>query len=77
MFAAGVTPEVNLRNPLQACDKELGFETQGRRHRKFKTGVSVAPEKLLMFSKNEKKTSASVIVPFCQFKRVYTGLDVH
>ena len=29
-----------------------GFETQGRRHQKSKTGVSVAPRKGLMSSKN-------------------------
>ena len=45
--SAGVTPEMNLRNPFQAgkiASKQgihPGFETQGRRHQKFKTGVSV------------------------------------
>ena len=28
------------------------FETQGRSHQKSKTGVSLAPQKVLMFSKN-------------------------
>ena len=32
-----------------------GFETQGRCHQKSKTGVSVAPRKELMSSKNLKK----------------------
>ena len=31
-----------------------GFETQGRRHQKSKTGVSVVPQKGLVFSKNWK-----------------------
>ena len=48
---------VNLRNPLLAGDKghkweiDPGFETQGRRHQKSKTGISVAPQKGLMPSK--------------------------
>ena len=37
--SAGVTPEVNLRNPLNVGD---GFETQRRHHKKSKTVVSVA-----------------------------------
>ena len=57
---AGVAPEVNLRNSLHAGDKARkrgihpGFESQGRRHQKSKTGVSVAPRKGLMSSKNLK-----------------------
>ena len=56
--SAGVAPERNLRNSWHAGDKARkrgihpGFETQGRRHQKSKTGVSVAPGKGLMFSKN-------------------------
>ena len=59
--SAGVTPEVNLRNPLHAGEKthkqgiHPGFETQGRHHQKFKTGVSVAPQKELVSSKKFKK----------------------
>ena len=55
--SAGVTPEVNLRNSLHAGDKACKrgirpvFETQGRHHQKFKTRVSVAPQKGLMSSK--------------------------
>ena len=58
--SAGVAPEVNLRNSLHAGDKARkrgihpGFETQGRRCQKFKTGVSVAPRKGLMFSLKNK-----------------------
>ena len=39
-------------SPL-SVDKAVhsGFETQRRRHQKSKTGVSVAPQKGLMFSK--------------------------
>ena len=42
-----VAPEVNLRNPLHACEKahkqgiHPGFETQGRHHKKFK--ISLVP----------------------------------
>ena len=59
--SAGVAPEVNLRNSWHAGDEahkqgiHPGFETQGRHHQKFKTGVSVAPQKGSMSSKNLKK----------------------
>ena len=60
--SAGVAPEVNLREhishmTLPSADKAAhsGFETQGRCHQKPKTGVSVAPQKGLMSSKNFKK----------------------
>ena len=36
--SAGVTPEVNVRNPLHTGG-EAGFETQERRDEKSKTGV--------------------------------------
>ena len=55
--SAGVTPEVNLRNPLhegEEADKQgihPSFETQGRRLQNSKTGVSVAPQKELVSSK--------------------------
>ena len=55
-MSAGVTPEMNLRNPLDTGDKACkwgihpGFETHGRRHQKSKTGVSVVPRKKLMSS---------------------------
>ena len=55
--SAGVTPEVNLRNPLYTGNKHAskeihpGFETQGRSHLKPKTWVSVAAQKELMSSK--------------------------
>ena len=61
--SAGVTPEVNLRNSLHADDKARkrvihpGFETQGRRHQKAKTRLSVAPQIELMSSKNFKNCS--------------------
>ena len=47
--SAGVTPDVNLRNPLHAggeARKQVirpGFEIQDRNHPEFKTGVSVTP----------------------------------
>ena len=58
--SAGVAPEVTLRNPLhkdeETCNPRIqtGFETQGRHHQKFKTGVPVAPQKALMSSKKLK-----------------------
>ena len=67
--SAGVAPEVNLRNSLyageEACKRGIhpGFETQGRRHQKSKTGVSVAPPKGYMSSKNFKK-SILKLMPF-------------
>ena len=42
-----------------------GFETQRRHHQKLKTGVSIAPQKGLMSSKNLKKKKNSV------FTRIY------
>ena len=56
--SAGVKPEVNLR--MTQVTKHVkgihpGFETQGRRQQKSKTGVSVAPQKELMSSKIKKK----------------------
>ena len=57
--STGVTPEVNLREcvtcmPLPSANKAAhsGFETQRRYHQKFKTVVSVAPQKGLMSSKS-------------------------
>ena len=53
---AGVTPEVNLRNPLHVDDKSCkrgtyaGYEIKDRGHQKSKTGVSVAQQKGLMSS---------------------------
>ena len=56
--SAGVKPEVNLREhvtcmPQPNANKAAhsGFETQRRCHQKFKTGVSVTPQKGLMSSK--------------------------
>ena len=59
--SAGVAQEVNLRHLLctgeEAHKQKIhpGFETQGRRHKKSKSGISVAPQKGLMFSKILKK----------------------
>ena len=47
--SAGAAPELNLRNP--------DFKTQGRRHQKNKTGVSVALTKriyVLIFFEKKK-----------------------
>ena len=66
--SAGVTPEVNLRErvtcmPSPSVNKaaHYGFETQGRRHQKCKTGVSVAPQKGLRSSNLKKKYFILVI----------------
>ena len=55
--SAGVAPEVNLREhvkntPPPSANKAAhsDFETQRRRHQKSIIGVSVAPQKGLMFS---------------------------
>ena len=61
--SAGVTPQVNLREhvtcmPLPSRKKagHSGFETQIRYHHKFKTEVSVAPQKRIHVStKNQPK----------------------
>ena len=59
--SSGVTPEVNLRNPLHAGDEECkggvhpGFETQGRRHQKFKTRVTVT-----IFLKRKKQICGQI-----------------
>ena len=54
----GVAPEVNLRErvthtPLPSMNKgaHSGFETQRRCRQKSETGVSVAPQKRLMYAK--------------------------
>ena len=55
--SAGVTLKVDPRNPLHAGAEAQkqgvhpGFGTQGRCHQKSKTGVSVASQKGLTFSK--------------------------
>ena len=57
--SAGVTPEVNLRTPLHACNEAhknakgsiLALKPRADIARSQKTGVSVAPQKGLMFSK--------------------------
>ena len=51
--SAGVTVEMNLRNPLctdeKVCRQGIhpAFEIQGRYHQKSKTEVQVAPQKAL------------------------------
>ena len=57
--SAGAAPEMNLREcviwillPSTNKAAHSGFETQRRHHQKSKTGVSVAPQKGLMTSKN-------------------------
>ena len=55
--SAGVTQEMNLRNPLCEGDEAIsegvppGFEIQGRCHQKSKTEISVAPPKLIFKKK--------------------------
>ena len=49
--SAGFVQGTYLGNPLhtgdEACEQKIhpGFETQGRRQQKSKTGISVAPQK--------------------------------
>ena len=76
--SAGVAPEVNLREnvtrmPLPSVNKAAhsGFETQRRRQRKSKTGLSVAPQKRHMSSKcqNHGGMMSLPVVP-CSFQGV-------
>ena len=59
--SAGVTPEINLRNPLCACEEACkqgihpDSETLGRRHQKSKTWELMAIQKGLVSSKHFKK----------------------
>ena len=55
-------PSINKK----ACKREIhpGFETQGRRHQKSETGVSVAPKKGLVSYKNFKKKKKSINITF-------------
>ena len=81
--SAGVAPEVNLREcvthmPLPSVNNAAhsGFETQRRCHQKSKTGVSVAPQKGLMSSKNLKKKKRSTrrgeeFLRFIYFENIY------
>ena len=47
------------------------FETQGRCHQKSKTGVSVAPQKGLMSSKNKKKTVMNIGIIMLELRSYY------
>ena len=66
--SAGVAPEVNLGNPLctgeEACKRGIhpGFETQSRHQQKSKTGVSVAPQKGHVSSKNFFKKDLHILI---------------
>ena len=55
MRLAGVAPEVNLRNSMQVGKRASGFKTQGRRHQKSKTGISMAPQKDICRPKFKRK----------------------
>ena len=63
--SAGVTPHVNLRNPLHPGKEvhkyeiHICFETRGRRHQKSKPGVLVATQKELMPSNSFFKKNRS------------------
>ena len=52
--SAGAAPDVNLKNPFHAgsevCKGGIhpDFETEGRHHKKSKTGVSVVLQKALI-----------------------------
>ena len=73
--SAGITPDVNLRNPLHTDNKvhnqriHPGFEIMGRRYQKFKSKVSVVPKKGMMSAKKEKKSKK------LQFLKKYNGLN--
>ena len=71
--SAGVAPEVNLRNPLCAvkiaCKWGIhpGFKTQGRRHQKSRTGVSVAPQKVRVLQKLKKNVQNNFLLVYLPF----------
>ena len=46
-----------LRASEKACKRGIhpGFETQGRRHQKSKTGVPMGPQSTLLYFKNFKE----------------------
>ena len=58
--SAGVTPEVNLRNPLYTSQVST-LALKHRCHQKSKKGVSVAHKNNLCPPKNYKKKGATVI----------------
>ena len=70
-FPAGATPEISLRNPLNAGEKAdkgglyPGFETQSRCQQKSKAEISVAPQKELMSSKDLKKKNSYKVACLC------------
>ena len=55
--SVGVTPELNLKNSFHIKDEtnrqgiHPGLETKNKIHQKFKTWVTVAPQKRFMTSK--------------------------
>ena len=59
--SAGVTQEINLKNPLHTSDKahkrgiHPGFEAQGRRHQKSKTGIRDTTKRTYVLQKKRKK----------------------
>ena len=53
--SAGVTTEVNVRILLHAGDDSV-FETRDNHHQEFKIGLSVAPQKRLLSSKNSYRS---------------------
>ena len=55
------TSAVNLWNPLHTGEINPGFETQRRHHQKFKTGVSVDPQKGLMSFKLKRKSKRDAL----------------
>ena len=77
---AGVIPKVNLREcvrlmPLPSANKAAhsGFETQRRYHQKFKTGVSLAPQKGPMSSKFFLKRKTVGLIGFMVHLRQETN----
>ena len=78
---AGVTPDVNLGEsvtciPLPSMNKAVyyGFETQGRCHQKSKPGVSVAPQKGLISTKNLKRNKNFIAISIQVYRQSVSSL---
>ena len=81
--SVAVTPEAHLGNPLHAGSKACkwgnhpGSEIQSICHQKPKTGVSVAPQKVPMSSRNSIKNNFWRVAPSSVSKVFKVGLGFY
>ena len=61
LCAQEVLHKLRAREKARKRGIHPGFETQGRCHQKSRTGVSVAPRKGLMSSKNVNNKSVKIV----------------